>query len=457
MSRFYGNLQGNRGEAARQGTPKSGISAHTKWVKMGVFLSLFSGVFFFLLIFFCKPVKADTDLIDVIPSLYGGDGVQLIGVAGPFSHQPHFQADALVELSQLATAASEVSFPIPSSQGGFRFEFDPLLNEFVRSTDSLGPIFAERPETIGKNKLNLGFSYTFIDFTRFDGEDLDSLSVTLDHRDDDGDGLDLPCIGGPPGACYSFERDTVILDLDVELKSHIFSFYGTYGITENLDVGFLIPVIRNELEVSSIARVNEDSSRAFFGGPDLHVFDPLGINGDAPIDSAKEEKTGIGDILLRTKYNVLNKPRIKISTALEVRLPTGDEDELMGLVRLGLKPLLILSTNMSLWEGDLNPHLNIGYQVNAGIKGQDALDYTVGFDYGREVYGDIATIAVDLIGSHETQKRDDIGGDIIDISAGLKWNFYKQNLAYINVIVPLNDQGLRPDVIATAGYEIGLR
>ena len=69
----------------------------------------------------------------------------------------------------------------------------------------------------------------------------------------------------------------------------------------------------------------------------------------------------------------------------------------------------------------------------------------------------MATIAVDLIGSHETQKRDDIGADIIDISAGLKWNFHKQNLAYINVIVPLNDQGLRPDVIVTAGYEIGLR
>ncbi len=453
MSRFYGSLQRNRAEATGQGTPKSGISPHIKQeVKMGVFLSLFSGVFFFLFIFFCKPLKADTDLIDLIPSLYGGDGVQLRTIGG---HAPHFEADALIELSQLATAASEISFPIPSSQGGFTFEFDPLLNEFVRSTDSLGPIFAERPQTIGKNKLNLGFSYTFIDFTRFEGDDLDDLSVTFTHEDSDGDGLDLPSIGPPPG--YTFERDTVIADIDVELKSHIFSFYGTYGLTKNLDVGFLIPVIRNELDVSSVARVNEHSSRANFPGPDLHVFDPLGINGDAPNDSAKEEKTGIGDILLRTKYNVLNKPRIKISTALEVRLPTGDEDELMGLVRLGLKPLLVLSTNMSLWEGDLNPHLNIGYQVNAGIKGQDALDYTVGFDYGREVYGDLATIAVDLIGSHETQKRDSIGGDIIDISAGLKWNFHKQNLAYINVIVPLNSKGLRADVITTVGCEIGLR
>ena len=452
MSRFYGSLQGNRAEAARQGTPKSGISPRIKYVKKGVFLSLFSGVFFFLFIFFCKPLKADTDLIDLIPSLYGGDGVQLI-TGGAFPHNAHFQADALTELSQLATAASEIAFPIPSSQGGFTFEFDPLLNEFVKSSDSLGPIFAERPQTVGKNKLNLGFSYTFIDFTRFNSEDLDDLSVTFTHQDTNGDGPDLPSIGGG----YTFERDTVIADLSIELKSHIVSFYGTYGITENLDVGFLIPVIRNEMEVSSIARVNEHSSRALFGGPDLHVFDPLGINGDAPIDSIKEEKTGIGDIILRTKYNVLNKPRIKISPALEVRLPTGEDANLMGIARLGLKPLLILSSSIPVWEGTLNPHLNIGYEVNAGAKGQDEIDYIVGFDYGREVYGDMATIAVDVIGSHETQKRDDIGDDIVDAAVGIKCSFYEQTLLYVNVQFPLNDQGLRADVITTVGCEIGLR
>jgi hypothetical protein len=419
---------------------------------MGIFFSLFSVAVFFLFIFFNKPVKADTDLIDLIPSLYGGDGIQLFDVGGANSHRPHFQGDALVKLSQLTTAASETSFPIPSSQGGFTFEFDPVLNEFVQSTGSSGPIFSERPQTIGKNKFNLGFSYTFIDYTRFDRDDLDNLSVELEHSDDAGDGLDLPSIGGG----YTFERDKVIVDLSVELKSHIFSFYGTYGITRNIDLGFLIPVIRNELDVSAKARVEEHSSRALFGSV-LHKFDSQGINGDAPNDSAKGEKTGIGDVIIRTKYNVLNKPRIKFSTVLEIRLPTGDEDELMGTNRLGLKPLLILSTNMPVLGGVLSPHLNLGYETNAGAKGQDEIDYTVGFDFGRKIHEDMVTIAVDLIGSHETQKRDDIGDDIIDISAGIKWNFYKQSLIYVNVQSPLNDQGLRPDVITTVGYETGLR
>jgi len=36
MSRFYGSLQGNRGEATRQGTPASGIAAHPRGWNVGV-------------------------------------------------------------------------------------------------------------------------------------------------------------------------------------------------------------------------------------------------------------------------------------------------------------------------------------------------------------------------------------------------------------------------------------
>ena len=35
MSRFYGSLQGSRGEATRQGTAKSGITSHTRGWDIG--------------------------------------------------------------------------------------------------------------------------------------------------------------------------------------------------------------------------------------------------------------------------------------------------------------------------------------------------------------------------------------------------------------------------------------
>jgi hypothetical protein len=248
----------------------------------------------------------------------------------------------------------------------------------------------------------------------------------------------------------------VILDLDVELKSHIFSFYGSYGLTKNIEIGFLIPVIRNELEVKSFARVQEDISKGSFPGT-LHSFDPSGINGDAPFDKDKDEKVGFGDIILRAKYNILDTPKIKISPAIQFRLPTGNEKNFMGLTRLGIKPYLIVSANIPLWNGAFSPHLNLGYEANSGVKGQDEIDYTVGFDYGREIYGDLVTFAVDVIASHEVQKKDDIGDDIIDLSVGSKWNFYKESLFYANVIVPLNDQGLRPDIVTSVGIEVAIK
>lgn len=43
MSRFYGSLKGNRGEATRQGTPKSGITSHTRGWHIGARVACFVG------------------------------------------------------------------------------------------------------------------------------------------------------------------------------------------------------------------------------------------------------------------------------------------------------------------------------------------------------------------------------------------------------------------------------
>lgn len=36
MARYYGSLQGNKGEASRMGTPSSGINAHIRGWNVGV-------------------------------------------------------------------------------------------------------------------------------------------------------------------------------------------------------------------------------------------------------------------------------------------------------------------------------------------------------------------------------------------------------------------------------------
>lgn len=41
MSHFYGTMQGSRGEATRQGTKQSGLSAHIRGWGVGVYVTIF--------------------------------------------------------------------------------------------------------------------------------------------------------------------------------------------------------------------------------------------------------------------------------------------------------------------------------------------------------------------------------------------------------------------------------
>src|SRR6476660_1627197 len=57
-------------------------------------------------------------------------------------------------------ASLEVSTaPIGTSTGGFTYTFDSRLGTFNRSSESFGPLFAERSLTIGRGKLSTEFNW----------------------------------------------------------------------------------------------------------------------------------------------------------------------------------------------------------------------------------------------------------------------------------------------------------
>jgi hypothetical protein len=43
--------------------------------------------------------------------------------------------------------------------------------------------------------------------------------------------------------------------------------------------------------------------------------------------------------------------------------------------------------------------------------------------------------------------------DAVDASVGLRWSFLETALLSANALVPLNDDGLRPDVVPTVSVE----
>lgn len=371
-------------------------------------------------------------LIGIIPNLYGGDGI-LLATAPIASHTAHFSIVSAASINRLnQQIAAEIGrFPFSSSVGGFSFEFDPVLGDFVGKTKTLGPIIAERAPTLGKGKLNLNTSYTYFQYSSFSGQSLNNFSVVARHASTS---------IGFPDTREQFEKDIVQIDMDIDIRVQILALSGTYGLTDKLDVGFLVPLARVDMDVESNARVVESPENTLF--PNIHTFE----NGpESPQDKASNSATGLGDIILRAKYHLPKNEWFDIGFSTLVQLSTGDPEEFLGTGDNTIRPFFIFSRSFS---DRLTPHLNIGYEFNLTRSKLSAIEYALGFDYGTNKF----TFAGEFLASNELG-GDGIGDDILNTAWGIKWNPAKQYLVSLNTQFAINDAGLRSTFITTLGLE----
>lgn len=381
------------------------------------------------------------DLRDLIPGLYGGDGIFLADPppGSPFpTHAPHFTIESAAAINQLnQQIATEIAlFPFSSSVGGFTFAFEPTLGTFVSTTETLGPLFAERAPTLGRGKLNVNGSFTYFTYDKFEGDSLDSLVVVARHQ---------PDVIPPDDERTSFELDTLRINVDLDIRVWLLSLAATYGLTDRLDVGILVPIVHVDMDVRARAELLPSEENPF---PDVHNFTG---GPEDPVDRASGDAIGIGDIVLRAKYHLVKSDIVDFAGALLVKLATGDEDDFLGTGTTTLRPFLILSRTFDkfpLPSLSVTPHLNVGFEFNVDRSDQSSVEYVVGFDIGTKRF----IVAAELIGSHEPD-GDGIGDNILNAAVGLKWNPFKRFVLAGNVQVPLNYDGLRSYVIPTVGVE----
>lgn len=69
--------------------------------------------------------------------------------------------------------------------------------------------------------------------------------------------------------------------------------------------------------------------------------------------------TGIGDVVLRGKYTVYDGERFAAAVGLDVRLPTGDALDFLGSGGTGVKPFGVVS-----YRARVSPHAEAGYESN---------------------------------------------------------------------------------------------
>jgi hypothetical protein len=290
-----------------------------------------------------------------------------------FSHAAHFvsQPNAQAALRQLnrGIATQLSTFPLGSSSAGFTFTFDETLGVYNRTTESFGPIFTERPLTAGKGKFSFGVNYQHGTWDTFQGQDLrnDDIQLYLTHEDTNNDGTNLD---------LWFEGDLIRADLALDLTTDTTVFFANYGVTERLDLGVAIPIQRVDLSARILTSVEP---LATSGDPNVvHQFEGGGTT-NSYFESGSA--SGLGDIVVRGKWNFLRQDSFALAAAADLRLPTGSEADLLGSGATQVKAFLVLGGS----AGRFSPRASVGYTFSSG--GSDftgdlpnEINYTAGFD-----------------------------------------------------------------------------
>jgi hypothetical protein len=265
--------------------------------------------------------------------------------------------------SQMATQFS--TFPLGSSTGGLTYVFDESVGTFRRGSASFGPAFAERALTIGRRKLSAGFNYQRTSYNTFEGQNLDNGSIKFYLRHQDCCGFaDPTTLTGfavqPDGTRLDppFEGDLIEASLSLEATTHTTAVFANYGVTDRWDVGLAVPFVRVNLDARVVARILR---LVTVTAPDVHTFEVGHPDATRTVEH-NGHASGIGDIVVRTKYHVLRAAGGGLAAAVDLRLPTGDENELLGAGGTQAKFLLVASSERS----RAGQHVNIGYTVAGG-------------------------------------------------------------------------------------------
>lgn len=302
------------------------------------------------------------------------------------THAAHFisadslQFAAVQQFSnQFATQVS--SYPLPSPGGGFTYELDPTLGVLTRSSDSFGPVFGERAGTIGRGRFNIGVSHTSFTFENLGENNLrdGDLKLVFTHEDVNRDHSSLTPF---------FEGDILTAQLFLKVESNVTAFIMNYGVTDRLDIGAAVPLVNVSVE----ARSDVSVQRLATGTVPIHVF-PNGTTQD--VISQRGSASGVGDVALRLKYHVVDRPKGGIALAADVRLPTGESRDLLGTGAARLGAVAIGSMTV----GRFSPHVNVGYATSQdvdGVEQPDELTYVGGFDLAVSPR---LTVAMDLLGN----------------------------------------------------------
>jgi hypothetical protein len=370
------------------------------------------------------------------------------------------KAQALASSFNAAIATQISQLPLASSSAGTVVLFKSGVPQ---TYDNLGPILTDRAATVGRHNLFLSFTASQFYFTDLDGLGLGNIPFSY-------------------SASSANATSYIRSNLDVHFKMNQYVAIGTFGLTNKLDLSMILPIERVSVGSTSadITQYIVDSNDVLLGS---FAGNPLNTSGIA---------SGIGDIVFAAKYIVLSQERGTLSVGLNERVPTGDDRNYLGSGAWGTNPYAVYS-----YVSKISPHARLGYQWNSeselnpntvrpgsNLALPGGLQYDIGADWAATKH---LTLAADLMGNQyqnapritastlsfnykasstsptTTQSLPTVVGLnstywINDISAGAKWNPWKELIVSGNVLFQLNNVGMRarPTPLVGVSYKFGL-
>jgi len=372
----------------------------------------------------CAPARANAQqtTVDVLSVLLTNRTI----ITGDFDRD--VQAAATARDTIATYLIQELgTFPVSSSSGGFTYRLDPALGVVVRSSESFGPFFTERSLTTGRNRGAFGATYRSTSYENIDGRDLR-------------DGTLVSSAAILRGDAQPFDVETIAL----RLRTDTVTFSGNYGVSDRVDVSLAVPFARVTLEGE---RVDTYRGEAF-----LQAF-------------GSAAASGLGDVIARVKYNVFRRGASGLAIGGDARLPTGDEDNLLGAGRAGVSPRVMASVERARLavHGDLSYSFrgvaeSLNYGAAVTVAARPRLTF-IGELSGRRLEG-LGSLAwataphprlagvdtIRLIGVEETT-------DHVVVVGGIKWNVTSSWLVAANVLRPLTTVGLNPRWVPTVTFD----
>jgi hypothetical protein len=325
----------------------------------------------------------------------------------------------LVELATLPTL---------SSTSGFIYRMDrDLGGTVVRTSDSFGPAFVDRSLTVGALRFAFGTAFQEASFNTIDDR---SLS----------DGTLVSTASRLAGEAEPFDVETVA----IRLRTRSVTFSTNVGVTDRLDVSAALPIVRLTMSGERVDTLRGTSVTQAIASVDA---------------------SGVGDLVLRAKYNALRAGGTGVAIGAEARLPTGAEENLLGAGETSFEPRLIGSAEY----GRVSAHTELGYSFG-GLSRE--LDYAGAVAVAASSR---VTFIAEMLG-----RRLESGGRITETVAphprlvgvetirltgvpeatyralavgSLKWNIADTWLVSASVLRPLTSTGLTATVIPSLAVE----